>query len=177
MFEIRTERLLLRPARLEDANRMQCILADFEVAKNLARVPHPYPANAAIEWIERVMDNVEPFDAKFSIIDQDGHYCGSTGFSRSGEVPQLGYYLDPLHWGKGYMSEACKAVVGWIFDTANPDYIKSGVYPTNLASLAIQKKLGFVEIGRSTVHCLAQNADLQHIDTQLTKDAFVAATQ
>ena len=177
MFEIKTERLFLRPAKLKDADRMQRILSDFEVAKNLARVPHPYPAKAAIEWIERVQDNVAPLDAKFSIIDRDGQFCGTTGFGQNGDVPRLGYYLDPLHWGKGYMTEACKAAISWIFELADPAFVKSGVYPSNSASMAIQNKLGFVKIGASTVHCLAQNADFEHIDTQLTKDAFVAATQ
>ena len=177
MLELKTERLLLRPPKPEDAERMQRILDDFEVAKNLSRVPHPYPENGAHEYLERISGNdTAPFDQKFSIIDKDGQYCGMTGYGQQGEVPQLGYYLDPLHWGKGYMTEACRAVIGWMFAVATPDYIKSGVFETNAASLAIQTKLGFKEVGRSHMHCLAQNTDLPHIDTQLKREAFIAAT-
>lgn len=177
MIAIETERLTLRTPNLSDAKRMQRILEDFEVSKNLSRVPHPYPDGGAQEYLTRISGATDLYDAKFSIIDRDGQFCGMTGYSRQDELPQLGYYLDPLHWGKGYMSEACKAAINWMFDVAQPAYIKSGVFVTNSASLAIQKKFGFEEVGRSTLHCLAQNTDLQHIDTQLTKDAFVAITQ
>lgn len=177
MTRIETARLKLLPPRLEDAPRMQRILQDLEVSKNLSRVPHPYPENGAIEYLERISGATDPFDQKFSIIDKDNQFCGMTGFGLQGEVPQLGYYLDPLHWGKGYMSEACAAVIKWMFEVANPTYIKSGVFEHNPASLAIQKKFGFEEVGRSTLHCLAQNVDLPHIDTQLKKEAFVALTQ
>ena len=177
MIEIRTQRLYLRPPDKSDAPRMQRILENLDVSKNLSRVPHPYPPNGALEYLERIGGATDPFDQKFSIIDKDGQFCGMTGYGLQGDVPQLGYYLDPLHWGKGYMSEACEAVIKWMFEVAQPAYIKSGVFEHNAASLAIQKKFGFEEVGRSTVHCLAQNADLPHIDTQLKREAFLAATQ
>lgn len=177
MIEIRTQRLNLRAPDKSDAPRMQRILENLEVSKNLSRVPHPYPPNGALEYLERIGGATDPFDQKFSIIDKDGQFCGMTGYGLQGAVPQLGYYLDPLHWGKGYMSEACEAVIKWMFEVADPAYIKSGVFKHNPASLAIQKKFGFEEVGRSTVHCLAQNADLPHIDTQLKREAFLAATQ
>ena len=34
-------------------------------------------------------------------------------------------------------------------------------------------KLGFVETGRSTRHCLARGEELEHIDTELTREAYV----
>jgi RimJ/RimL family protein N-acetyltransferase len=177
MAKLYTERLYLRAPNTSDAPRMQRILADFEVAKNLSRVPHPYPEGGAHEYLGRIADVSDPFDAKFSIIDKDGQFCGMTGFGRQSELPQLGYYLDPLHWGKGYMSEACKAVIGWMFEVADPMHIRSGVFEHNPASWAIQNKFGFEEVGRSTLHCLAQSADLPHIDTQLKREAFFATTQ
>lgn len=176
MFELKTERLYLRTPNLSDAPRMQRILEDFEVAKNLSRVPHPYPENGAEEYLERIAGTTELYDTKFAIIDKDGQFCGMTGFGRQSDLPQLGYYLDPLHWGKGYMSEACKAVIGWMFEVADPAHIRSGVFEHNAASLAIQNKFGFEEVGRSTLHCLAQSADLPHIDTQLKREAFFAIT-
>ena len=52
--------------------------------------------------------------------------------------------------------------------------MRSGVFHDNPGSLNVQKKLGFVEIGRRRVHCLARGADIEHIDTLLTADEFVA---
>jgi len=177
MLEVKTERLTLRTPSLDDAPRMQRILANFEVAKYLSRVPHPYPENAATSYLQGLLAEPARYNVNFSILDRDGQFCGMTGFRREGGMPQLGYYLDPLHWGKGYMSEACKAVVEWMFDNYAPAHIKSGIFLFNPASIALQNKLGFTEVGRSTIHCLAQSADFEHIDTQLTKDAFIQATQ
>ncbi len=56
-------------------------------------------------------------------------------------------------------------------------WLKARWIPAIAIIFVVPAWLGFVKIGASTVHCLAQNADFEHIDTQLTKDAFVAATQ
>jgi RimJ/RimL family protein N-acetyltransferase len=152
-------------------------LENVEVSGNLSRVPHPYPQSAAVEFINRVGGPADPIDQKFAIVDRDGQFCGMTGYSRNGNDPQLGYYLDPLHWGKGYMTEATSAVLSWIFEVSDFEKVKSGAFEHNKASMAIQTKLGFKEVGRSTLHCLALERDLPHIDTQLTKDAFIPATQ
>lgn len=175
MIDIRTKRLQLRPPVLSDADRMQRILENIEVSKNLSRVPHPYPEGAAVEFITRVSGATDPIEQKLAIVYRDGQFCGMTGFSRNGDLPQLGYYLDPLHWGKGYMTEATSAALEWIFAHSAHKVVKSGAFEHNKASFAIQIKLGFKEVGRSTLHCLAQSRDLPHIDTQLTKDAFIAA--
>ena len=45
--EIETKRLVLRRPRLRDAPRIAALLNNFEVTKNLARVPHPYTLNMA----------------------------------------------------------------------------------------------------------------------------------
>jgi RimJ/RimL family protein N-acetyltransferase len=52
--------------------------------------------------------------------------------------------------------------------------IHSGVFHFNAASLAIQKRLGFTETGRSWLLCLARDAEVEHIDTQLTLGVWKA---
>ena len=85
MVEIKTKRLVLRPPNIEDAPRMQRILENFEVAKNLSRVAHPYPENGAKEYIEHIAgQNDDLYFTKFAIINGDGHYCGMTGYGRQG---------------------------------------------------------------------------------------------
>jgi len=74
------------------------------------------------------------------------------------------------------MTEAMRAVLWWYFASTRADLVLSGVFHFNMASLAIQQKLGFVETGRSVVHCLARGQDVEHIDTELTRDAYAGST-
>src|SRR4051794_10627782 len=48
---LETERLLLRPPRAADISHFVPLLADFDVAKNLSRVPHPYTEDHACDFI------------------------------------------------------------------------------------------------------------------------------
>ncbi len=70
------------------------------------------------------------------------------------------------------MTEAVEASLGWFFDTTDAPAVYSGVFHFNAASLAIQTKLGFTVIGRSTLLCLARSAEVAHIDTQLTRSVW-----
>ena len=50
---LETERLLLRPPRAADISHFVPLLGDFDVSKNLSRVPHPYTEDdgcAFITW-------------------------------------------------------------------------------------------------------------------------------
>jgi 8-oxo-dGTP diphosphatase len=46
-----TERLTMRPYRAEDAADLHRLINDWEVCRNLAAVPFPYPRELADHWI------------------------------------------------------------------------------------------------------------------------------
>lgn len=89
--------------------------------------------------------------------------------------PVAGYWPGQNYWGRGIMGEAVAHALEWYFNHASNGMVLSGVFHFSVASLANQRKLGFVETGRSMVRCLARNADIEHIDTKLTRQAFEAA--
>jgi RimJ/RimL family protein N-acetyltransferase len=166
---LRTDRLILRPARVDDGPAIVRYLNNFAVAGNLARVPYPYAASDAEWWLSHQHPDPEPDQAGFGIELPGAGYIGNIGFHRDGARPVLGYWLAEPFWHRGLMTEAARAVVGWFFEATDQAFIRSGVFHFNRASLAVQKKLGFTEIGMSTMHCLARREDLRHIDTQLTR--------
>ena len=67
--EIRTQRLILRRPRLRDAPRIASLLNNFEVTKNLARVPYPYTINMAVDWLMRQKKEWSPDSITFAICE------------------------------------------------------------------------------------------------------------
>lgn len=172
---IQTNRLLLRPPQISDANWITKGLSNFGVAGSML-VPHPFEIDHAIDWLSRTATLKAPNEIRFCIDYESQGGVGVVSFSEKNGFAQLGYWLDEHFWARGIMSEAVKAITGWYYTNTKADIITSGVFHFNMASLAVQHKLGFVETGRSQVYCPARGEDIEHIDTELSRDAFEAAT-
>ncbi|WP_196260158.1 GNAT family N-acetyltransferase [Pelagibacterium limicola] len=175
--EIETLRLVLRRPRLRDAPRIAALLNDYEVTKNLARVPYPYTMQMAFDWLIRQKREWSPESITFAICEKEAGLIGFCGTHREGRLPEIGYWLGRAYWGKGYMTEATRAVIDWYFSHSTGDTLVSGVFHFNTASLRIQDKLGFVRTRIGKRICLAQKAEIDHIETELTRDAFYKALE
>lgn len=170
MTDLSTKRLLLRPPVIEDAQWLTNGLGRFSVAKNLL-VPHPYNIEMAAKWLSQDWASFSDANTRF-IIELDKTNIGGAGLTELAGEAVLSYWLDEQYWEQGFATEAARAVVNWYFKVTRSERILSGTLHFNMASLAIQQKLGFVETGRSTKFCPALNEDVEHIDTELTRDAF-----
>lgn len=172
---IKTERLILRQPKDGDAVSLAKHLNNFAVTGNLMVVSFPYHVHQAEEWLASWDDAAAPVNTHFLVTLDDDVVIGAVGFRPTGEIASFGYWLAEDFWGRGIMTEASVGVLDWYFSQTDADIVKSGVFHFNMASLAIQQKLGFVETGRSTCHSVARNEDVEHIDTEVTKDGFEAA--
>ncbi len=56
---------------------------------------------------------------------------------------EIGYVLSKNYWGQGLMTEALKAVIDYLFNEKNLDFIVCGYYSFNVQSKNVQKKCGF----------------------------------
>jgi RimJ/RimL family protein N-acetyltransferase len=168
-----TRRLVLRPPRAEDAAPIARFLDNFAVSGNLARVPCPYRIEHARAWVESRRPDLPLEETNFAICLAGEGLIGQVGFHvDAGERTVIGYWLAQPFWNRGLMSEAAGAAIDWYFEASGAPVLHSGVFAFNRASLAIQKKLGFVQTGTSSMHCLARGEDLRHIDTELTRAAW-----
>jgi [ribosomal protein S5]-alanine N-acetyltransferase len=59
----------------------------------------------------------------------------------------IGYFLDKLHNGKGYTTEAAKLVVQYAFNELHLHRIEAGVMPHNIGSIRVLEKAGFHKEG------------------------------
>lgn len=171
---LRTPRFVLRPAQVGDAEAIARYLNDFAVAGNLARVPFPYHLSDAKAWLRTRVPNLPVEETNFSIDLPGEGLAGHVGFHRGPLGPVIGYWLGQPFWNRGIMTEAVSACLDWFFAASAEPVLYSGVFHFNAPSLAIQTKLGFTETGRSTLLCLARGAEVEHIDTQLTRGVWKA---
>ncbi len=143
-----TERLLLRHIVDEDAEDIYAYCKNPEVGPRAGWAPHD-----SVENTRELMAQVfigQPH--VFGMIDDSGKMVGSIGLlpdpHRPGtDVLMLGYALAQECWGRGYMTEAAKAVVAYGFETAKASLLTSNTYDFNEASQRVLEHCGFVREG------------------------------
>lgn len=168
MSELRTSRLLLRPARSGDAPAFALGMGQYDVARWLAPVPWPFTLAMATDWLRGAPDN-RPERAMF-IIDLPGR--GLIGCVVL--TDELGFWIAQPHWGRGYATEAASAVIDWHFAGSNSAAIASSAHHANKPSLRVKAKLGFSETGRDRRFSQALGHNVEHVLTRLRREDWMA---
>lgn len=136
-----TERLLMRPISQEDAPEIARLLNNLNVSKTLARVPYPYSLQDAHHFISlkiQEMKEGQPV-VVLTILDRTNHqFMGLISI----ENGTIGYWLGEPCWGKGFMKEAAKAFVHFLFDMCGIPEFEISAIPSNLGSVRIIEGLG-----------------------------------
>lgn len=73
--------------------------------------------------------------------------CGLRPYAKEAGVYELGFHLRPGFWGRGYGSEAARAVMAYAFGPLHAGALFAGHHPQNKASAALLCKLGFCFVG------------------------------
>ncbi len=140
----RSERLLLRPPWPEDWQQVLGGIADEGVVRNLARAPWPYEPRHARDFVRKPIDPRHP---RFLVARADtGQVIGCTGIDQYEDEVELGYWIARAHWGRGYATEAARAVLD-IARMLGHRRIVASHFLDNPASGRVLRKLGFVPTG------------------------------
>ncbi|MES0883086.1 GNAT family N-acetyltransferase [Roseibium sp. SCP14] len=169
--ELRTGRLLLRPVGPEDFDAIVQQIGDFEVAKMLSAVPHPYAVEDVREWFGQNAVCKGDGERAFAIDNGEG-LIGVVSVGRSGDDPEFGYWLGKDHWGNGIMTEAGRAAAAWHFESMPDTALVSGALNENRASLNVLAKLGFSETGPYGLKIRSRGEVLPGTRMMLTREAF-----
>lgn len=145
--KIETDRLILRPFVMEDAEAMYRNWAsDPEVTKFLSWPTYKSVADAyaILEiWIPQYSDNT--FYQWAIELKELGEVMGSISVVNQDErvdMMEIGFCIGKSWWGQGIMTEACRAVIDFLFDEVGAQRIEAGHDPNNPASGAVQRKCG-----------------------------------
>ncbi|WP_440979225.1 GNAT family N-acetyltransferase [Sphingomonas pseudosanguinis] len=158
--DLATPRLALRRPAEHDVAAIVSIVGDWEVARRLARVPHPCGPDDARFFLERVV----PAEWVWAItLGDEDRLIGAVGLTPEEGTAELGYWLAPAHWGQGIATEAARAVVDFGLEHLGLARLTSGYFEENPASGRVLAKLGFVETGRVMRPCVAVGGDVPSV--------------
>jgi RimJ/RimL family protein N-acetyltransferase len=144
---IETERLLLRRSRPEDAETISAYRSDPQV--------HRYQgwertdADGIRTEIE-LMAGRAPGEAggwvQLSVEERDGgRLVGDVGLSPADDEPgviKVGYTITPERQGRGYATEAVRALIAYAFDELGAEVVRAYASARNLPSIKVAEKVG-----------------------------------
>ena len=146
-----TARLRLRAWTTEpgDLARLTDLYGRTEVTRWLGGTPSVTPVELVARW-----RGVAEADGRFGVwaleLNDTGTVAGTVLLKPLpdgvGEV-EVGWHLHPDSWGRGYATEAARAVITRGFEAGLPE-VYAVVRPGNTASVAVCTRLGMTPLGR-----------------------------
>jgi ribosomal-protein-alanine N-acetyltransferase len=144
-FRLETERLLLRPYRLEDLDDLHAMFSDPE---HMRWYPEPFPREGSLDWLERQMARYRTRGYALWIVEdrRTGEFLGTAGpnlltIEGIDEV-EIGWHTRPGRKGEGIAPEAGAAARDWVFDNLEVDHVIALVRPENRPSGRVAEKIG-----------------------------------
>jgi RimJ/RimL family protein N-acetyltransferase len=145
----RTDRLTLRPGWIEDAPELARAMGHWDVVSKLASAPWPYALGDAEAFLALQRDARRPALFIHAHEGPQPRLVGCIGIhpDPNGD-DELGYWITPDAWGRGYATEAGAAVVRMARESLRLKRLVSGHFVDNPASGRVLRKLGFRPTGR-----------------------------
>ena len=144
---IKTERLVLRNWRESDLDDF----FEYASVKGVGEMAG-WSYHKTKEESKSILDSFIN-DKKTFAIEYKGKIIGSLGIEeyKENELPELdnklgrelGFVLSKDYWGKGFMPEAVKGVIDYLFNQIRLDFIICCHFADNIQSKKVQEKCGF----------------------------------
>jgi RimJ/RimL family protein N-acetyltransferase len=156
---LETERLVLRAPRRADVKAIARLAGDRRIAENTARIPHPYGADDAEQFLGFV--NRQEGEATFAITLK-GEFVGMCGVEPREGAAEIGYWLGVPYWNHGYATEAVRAVIDHAFGELEHEALQAGARVSNPASRRVLEKCGFqwTGVGLYRIRAIKSSAPL-----------------
>lgn len=170
---IETERLIIRPLELRDADAIFNHCRDGSVARFTARIPDPYPVLAVELYILSVRAGAgNRASFAYAVTERDnGALVGACGiFKRNAAAThwEIGYWVGPEAQGQGIATEAATSVIAAAQLDLAPRRIIAGHFEDNPGSGRVLEKLGFTYTGETTrLFCMGRMEYATSLDMEL----------
>jgi [ribosomal protein S5]-alanine N-acetyltransferase len=147
MTILETQRLILRPLRMDDLDDLYRLYRDPEVRRYFPDGTRTYDeTREELQWIIDVYYGQYGYGLWATIHKPTGAFIGRCGlipwtFDERLEV-EVAYLLDKAYWGQGLATEAARAIVSYAFDQLNLSHLICLIDPQNDASRRVAQKIG-----------------------------------
>ena len=147
---IRTERLTIRPLCEGDDAALSVMLRDGQIKKTYM-LPDFEDEQQCMKLVRRLRE-LSADDSRFVAGICRGEEL--IGFlndveTRDGSV-EMGYFVDPAHWNRGYATEALKAVIAHLQKTGFRQ-VRTGAFEENIASIRVMEKAGMTRLEETEI--------------------------
>ena len=152
-YEFKTDRLWLRPSRVEDLEPLHALWTNDHV-RHFLFDDRVISLDEACGFVETSVANFEQHGYGLWLVFalEADHLVGFAGFLRSeAETPNLIFGVHPDSWKKGYATEAAGAVLKYVFSELSQAKVKADVDEPNVLSVRVLQKLGMSCTGRRVV--------------------------
>ncbi|PJG47494.1 GNAT family N-acetyltransferase [Sphingobium sp. LB126] len=147
---LETDRLILRPHRVEDFPACRLLWGDPAVVRHIG---------GQVQDAQAVWFRMLRYAGMWSLLGYGmwaledrttGAFLGEAGLLSSARglpelegVPEAGWVLAPAAWGGGFAVEAMQAVLHWADHHLGSPVVRCIIEPDNASSVAVAGKLGF----------------------------------
>lgn len=139
--------LLLRPPHIEDAAEIAELANNYEVARMLSSMPHPYFLADARDFIEMTKKSQLDECVYAITLARTGEFIGVCGLHENPsrfELPFMGYWIGEPFWGHGHATNAARAMTDLFFKVTDREELMASCRTDNHGSRAVIKKCGGV---------------------------------
>jgi [ribosomal protein S5]-alanine N-acetyltransferase len=144
---LHTDRLLLQPLELADAEQAQRLFPHWEIVRFMAtQIPWPYPGDGALSFYRDValpaMKRGEAWHWTLRLRPSPAELIGSIGLVAKEGYADRGFWLGLPWQGQGLMTETVVAVNDYCFDVLGFAALRAPKAVINLSSRRISEKTG-----------------------------------
>ncbi|MDA1359722.1 GNAT family N-acetyltransferase [Glycomyces luteolus] len=151
--DLKTQRLLLHGISADDRDFIFRLFSNIEVNRYLFDAEPVIDLAGADEIVtDYTTRNAGDCHRWVLVRKDDGAPIGTCGFhcwDQAAGSAEIGYDLLPSAQGSGYMAEAVNAMLGYLHGDLGISRVTACIYPENVKSGSLVKRLGFVWGGKT----------------------------
>jgi [ribosomal protein S5]-alanine N-acetyltransferase len=155
---LQTLRLRLRPFADSDSDAIYALQSNARVLRYWNSPPWEDRTRSQAFLAACKQTEQDGSGARFAIETLESNvfvgWCSMFGWNPTYRSLGVGYCLSEGAWGKGYATEAVRAMLTWAYQVLDLNRVEADLDTRNAASARVLEKLGFVREGLKREDCI-----------------------